>query len=421
MEYGVELYLLKLFLDPVFHKKYHSFVQTRFVNDNNKILGQLFDSVSAFHKDFPDKKLETTDLQVWYLSLFPSISPQDRSLLAKLCENLATIEAKPEMAERYIQSHIDRVRATEIAIQALKVSEGKGDFSSLADKFKAGQDTAIAVTEQYVSDELDNLIEAQVSTPGLRFRLKTLRRMLGSLRTGDFGFIFKRPETGGTTLLASEVTFMAEQVERPILWINNEEQDQKVLLRCYCAYFGITLDELARNRKKYAELYRENLGGRILLPNPPAFHRRDVERLCAAIKPSLIVIDQLDKVKGFNEDRDDLELTAKYQWARELAKEYAPLIGVCQAGVTAEGKKYLTMDDVNGSKTGKQGEADWILGVGKTHQPGLENVRHFHVVKNKLVGDTDSDPAWRHGKADVLIAPEIARYSDIGEGHQITE
>jgi replicative DNA helicase len=421
MDYSVELYLLKLFLDPVFHKKYHSFVQSKFVSDNSQILGQLFESVGEFHKNFPDKQLETSDLQVWYLSLFPSISPQDRSLLAKLCENLASVEAKPELAEKYIQSHIDRVRATEIVAHALKVSEGKGDFSGLVDRIKANQDNAVAVTEQYVSDELDSLIEAQVSTPGLRFRLKTLRRMLGSLRKGDFGFIFKRPETGGTTLLASEVTFMAEQVQNPILWINNEEQDQKVLLRCYCAYFGITLDELARGRKKYAELYRNNIGGRILLPDPTAFHRRDVERLCAAIRPSLVVIDQLDKVKGFNEDRDDLELTAKYQWARELSKEYAPLIGVCQAGVTAEGKKYLTMDDVNGSKTGKQGEADWILGVGKTHQPGLENVRHFHVVKNKLVGDSDSDPAWRHGKADVLIAPTIARYSDIGEGHQISE
>jgi replicative DNA helicase len=421
MDYSVELYLLKLFLDPVFHKKYHSFVQSKFVSDNSQILGQLFESVGEFHKNFPDKQLETSDLQVWYLSLFPSISPQDRSLLAKLCENLASVEAKPELAEKYIQSHIDRVRATEIVAHALKVSEGKGDFSGLVDRIKANQDNAVAVTEQYVSDELDSLIEAQVSTPGLRFRLKTLRRMLGSLRKGDFGFIFKRPETGGTTLLASEVTFMAEQVQNPILWINNEEQDQKVLLRCYCAYFGITLDELARNRKKYSDMYRSGIGGRILLPDPPAFHRRDVERYCANFKPSLIVIDQLDKVKGFNEDRDDLELTAKYQWARELSKEYAPLIGVCQAGVTAEGKKYLTMDDVNGSKTGKQGEADWILGVGKTHQPGLENVRHFHVVKNKLVGDSDSDPAWRHGKADVLIAPTIARYSDIGEGHQISE
>jgi replicative DNA helicase len=421
MDYSVELYLLKLFLDPVFHKKYHSFVQSKFVSDNSQILGQLFESVGEYHKNFPDKQLETSDLQVWYLSLFPSISPQDRSLLAKLCENLSSVEAKPELAEKYIQSHIDRVRATEIVAHALKVSEGKGDFSGLVDRIKANQDNAVAVTEQYVSDELDSLIEAQVSTPGLRFRLKTLRRMLGSLRKGDFGFIFKRPETGGTTLLASEVTFMAEQVQNPILWINNEEQDQKVLLRCYCAYFGITLDELARNRKKYSDMYRSGIGGRILLPDPPAFHRRDVERYCANFKPSLIVIDQLDKVKGFNEDRDDLELTAKYQWARELSKEYAPLIGVCQAGVTAEGKKYLTMDDVNGSKTGKQGEADWILGVGKTHQPGLENVRHFHVVKNKLVGDSDSDPAWRHGKADVLIAPTIARYSDIGEGHQISE
>lgn len=413
MEYSIELYLLKLFLDPVFHKKYHSFVQSKFVSDNNRLLGQLFDSLVEYHKQFPDHGLVVSDLPVWYLSQYPSISPVDRTLLSKLCENLNAIEARPELAEKYIQTHIERVKATEVAIQALKVSEGRADYNSLLDSLKSLQNETTEVSEEFFNDDLAGLLDTQVSTPGLRFRLSSLRKMLGSLRKGDFGFIFKRPETGGTTLLASEVTFMAEQVDEPILWINNEEQDQKVILRCYCAYFGVPLSELVKDRQKYRKMYADRIGGRIKLPDPTALHRRDVERLCEAIHPSLIVVDQLDKVKGFANDRNDLELQAAYQWARELSKEYAPLIGVCQASVTAENKKFLTMDDVDGSKTGKQGEADWILGIGKTHQPGLDNVRHFHMVKNKLVGDSDSDPAWRHGKADVLIVPEIARYRDI--------
>jgi hypothetical protein len=56
-----------------------------------------------------------------------------------------------------------------------------------------------------------------------------------------------------------------------------------------------------------------------------------------------------------------------------------------------------------------------MLGIGKTHQEGMENVRHFHIVKNKLIQDAEMDPTMRHGKADVLIVPEIGRYKEIGQ------
>jgi hypothetical protein len=73
------------------------------------------------------------------------------------------------------------------------------------------------------------------------------------------------------------------------------------------------------------------------------------------------------------------------------------------------------MNNVAEAKTAKQGEADWILGIGKTYDEQMEFVRHFYISKNKLTGDPDSDPSWRHGKWDVLIQPELARYKDLGE------
>ena len=71
------------------------------------------------------------------------------------------------------------------------------------------------------------------------------------------------------------------------------------------------------------------------------------------------------------------------------------------------------MNDVNNSKTGKQGEADFILGIGKVPDEGLETYRYFHLSKNKLQGDPDTEPAMRHGKFEVRIQPDIARYYDI--------
>ena len=128
--------------------------------------------------------------------------------------------------------------------------------------------------------------------------------------------------------------------------------------------------------------------------------------------PALIIFDQIDKIKGFKHDRNDLELKQIYQWAREIAKTYAPVIAVCQASGEAEGKLWLTMDMVDSSKTAKQGEADWILGIGK-EQDNTSRYRYLNISKNKLIGDKDTLPELRHGSTQVIIKPEIARYEDL--------
>jgi hypothetical protein len=137
-----------------------------------------------------------------------------------------------------------------------------------------------------------------------------------------------------------------------------------------------------------------------------------IETILKNTNPALIIFDQIDKIKGFKADRNDLELKAIYQWAREMAKTYAPVIAVCQANGEAEGKLWLTMDMVDSSKTAKQGEADWIIGIGK-EQDNTSRYRYLNISKNKLLGDEDTLPDLRHGAFKVLIKPDIARYEEI--------
>jgi KaiC/GvpD/RAD55 family RecA-like ATPase len=241
--------------------------------------------------------------------------------------------------------------------------------------------------------------------------------MLGSLRGGDFGFVFARPETGKTTFLASEVTYMAEQVPDeagPVLWINNEEQGSKVKIRCAQACLGVTMTDLFRDVKRANAAYQAKMRGKLRMVDDAGMSKKRLEALCKQLKPSLIVIDQIDKIKGFDNDREDLRLGAIYQWARELAKTHGcPVIAVCQADGTGEGQKWLTMAHVANAKTAKQAEADFIIGIGKIHDPGYDTIRYLHISKNKLMGDEDSDPSLRHGRQEVLIEAETARYKDL--------
>lgn len=291
-------------------------------------------------------------------------------------------------------------------------AEGRPDIQKIENLLEEFETDDLDEQESpFVEDSLVDIYNGQIRDPGLRWRLHSLNRAVGSLRKGDFGVIFARPETGKTTFLASEISHFATQSQHPILWFNNEEQGTKVKFRIFQAYFGKTLKDIAANIENYEKLFLEHTN--IKLYDNASIHKRKVEELCKEYKPALIVFDQLSKVKGFQNDREDLRLGQAFAWGRELAKEYCPVLAVNQADASGEGKKYLNMDNVANAKTAIQAEADLIIGIGKSHDNGFEYIRHLNICKNKLSGDEDTDPTLRHSKIDVLIQPDLARYHDL--------
>lgn len=374
----------------------------------------LYRTLNNFHLSNEAKEsLQLQDLKV----LFFINQPKDEDFWNGVFEQLQSIYPNESIIQQYIQGIVRRRVLRDISLKAYDAAEGRGTFEEVATMFSSmeshQQEESNTGVDEFVSDNLDELLNYTYRTPGLRWRLNTLNKSLGSLRKGDFGFIFARPETGKTTFLASEVSFMAEQADGPVLWCNNEEVNEKVKSRIYQATVGATLEQMLSNTRKYDGIYNERLRDKILMPKQSSYGRKDIERLCQRYKPSLIVIDQIDKITGFAADREDLILGAIYQWTRELAKLYGPVIGVCQADGSGENQRWLTMGNVANAKTSKQAEADWIIGIGAIHDTGWERVRFLNISKNKLAGDKDSDSSLRHGKLEVLIEPEIARYKDI--------
>jgi len=387
------------------------------VKDLSKEVQPFYSALDSFHQQNTAK----TPLSVGDLSnLVLATSHKDRDYNIGVLEQLEGLSARPDTTAILIQSILSNKALKEISLAAYDVTEGRLDPAKLREMFQdfLGQEEAASQEEavEFVTDDLEELASGAITTHGLRWRLSTLNQVLGSLRKGDFGFIFARPETGKTTFLASETTYMAEQLDEdagPIVWFNNEEQGSKVKLRCYQASLGLTMTELLADLPGNREAYMEKTHGKLKLYDSGNIHKNTVESLCRRYKPSLIIFDQIDKIHGFTNDREDLRLGSIYVWARELAKKYAPVIGVCQADGTGEGVKWLTMGHVANAKTAKQAEADWIVGIGKVPDQGYENIRYLHASKNKLLGDSDSIGDQRHGKREVLIRPERARYEDI--------
>ena len=391
---------------------YNKYINYIDIKNENKELVFLYNCLKELHTLYK-KDLSLDEYVLYCLS---NVNDKDRQVVESLLSTLQGSTIDDQFVGDILTTLRNKKLAYELALVSLDVSEGRSSVDKIFNTIDTFEQQKIVEQVEFVSGNLNELYNDAIKTTGLRWRLTTLNRMLGSLRKGDFGFIFARPETGKTTFLASEITFFAGQLSEemgPILWFNNEEQGSKVMLRCIQASLGLTQAELFSNINHHQSTFDTNGGQFIKIFDSANIHRRQVEQLCKELNPALVVFDQIDKIKGFTDDREDLRLGAIYIWSRELAKTYCPVIGVCQADASGEGKRWLTMENVANAKTAKQAEADWILGIGKTHDTALEYVRHFHLSKNKLSGDADTEPEMRHGKADVLIKPLIARYEDM--------
>lgn len=403
-------------VSPEIYKKYQSYINIEYIKEVYPDLFKIFLLLNNFRLNYPDST-SVGDFHAFVIEMARP-SPKERAKLEAILAPILASDVSVDAVESLCRSMARNAALQKMAVTAFEVidkPEREAELRSLWELFQSNQsaDAPVGETYQFVTSDLEELYRRVIQAPGLRWRLPSLNESLGSLRKGNFGFVFARPETGKTTFLADQVPFMAEQTTRPILWFNNEQVGDEVQIRIYQGTLGIPLEimfsDIPRAKKEFLRL----TGDRIKLIDEAQIGRSFVERMCEAMNPALILFDQIDKITGFDNDREDLKLGAIYQWARELAKTYAPVIGVCQADGSGEGSKWLTMSNVANAKTAKQAEADWILGIGRTNEIGMEQVRHFHLSKNKLIGDSDTRHDRRHDRWDVLIEPELARYKDI--------
>lgn len=410
-----ELSVVRYLLSFERFQKYSMYVS---IPEDMRELVKVWHSLQLLHKKYPDSDKTLSELWTMVLTCYPQLRDVEKDAIADLFLQLEKVEVRDEVLQDLLSGLSKRSKAREIALAAFEVSEGRKTadiLESLLESYKGEKQTyEWTNSRNFVTDDIYELEQSCVKSPGLRWRLDCLNRSLGPLRDGDFGFLFTRPETGKTTFVADQTTFFAEQADRPIVIFSNEEQGKKVRIRSYQACLGLTSDELWKNKQDNLDEYRKRTKGLIRIYDDASIHKNEVEAIVREIKPCLIVFDQIDKIRGFDADRPDLVYGRIYQWARELAKQYQlAVIGVCQSDGTGEGVKWLTMSHVAEAKTSKQAEADWILGIGRSNESGVESIRFFNISKNKLLGDDHTDPNERHGRFEVYIRPMIARYEDL--------
>ena len=348
-----------------------------------------------------DGDFTRAELQAFFDSENPALPDNTRLRYWEFFETLNdAVGVNSDLQERVIKDLWLRHRARVISELSVKIFLGKEkNFGELKRLIESTAEDSIGEKTTYTEVDmgLEELLDSLTLDPDFPFAWKPLSAVVPGLDRGHFGIIFARPETGKTTFVSFLTQKYLKQGFTVAVW-GNEEPAVRTKLRIIQSYFKATRKELSERRSEYAEVWSGEISDRLHVLDCVGTTIQEIDDWCKINKPDILFIDQLDKVHisgKFN--RGDEKLKEIYLQAREIAKRNKCLVwGVSQASAEADGMLNLEYQYLDNSKTGKAGEADLIVGLGRNGNRTTENTqRGICISKNKQNG-------W-HGRVDVTL------------------
>jgi replicative DNA helicase len=382
-----------------------------------------------YFKDNPDE--ERINLESFKSMFFgfwhPKLSPEQKTHYSLVLKQALKESVPDSIRQNFVSNIVEQDYAAKMAELLTKYNDG-GDVNITREIAKLVEKAELDLEKksdiQFVDDDIGDLLSADEDVRGVRWRLRCLQESIRPMASGDFGLVCGRPDTGKTTFLTDNLTYMAPQLpeafpdrEEPfILWLNNEGPGRRIKPRLYQSAVGLSLPECVALHKKgkLVDAYVKAVGAlnRIRILDIHGWNHYDVEDVIKQTRPCIIVFDMIDNIRfaGMAQgSRTDQALEAMYQEAREWCVKY-DAIGLATSQISNEGDGLLfpTISMLKDSKTGKQGAVDFQIMIGRSNDFNSESLRGIGVVKNKLrVPGMPGDP-----RAEVFFDGNGARYMD---------
>lgn len=403
----MELSIIKLLMSKDNFTKFMKYVKFLMFEPELDLILKL---IHAYYNAYDSSHVTVDDLLAMFNHQYPAI--RDKEKYIDLIKRLAILEVNPDLAADMLMGQVQKQVASNIAKVCLdSLDTAQTDFTQLVNKELeelTALDKSINTESPFVEDDINELLKEECSKDGINWRMACLNNDLGMLRGGSLGAIFARVDTGKTSFLASEVSHFASQLkdDEIIVWANNEEKGSKVKLRIASSLTGLTKDNMQSDPDNAQAAYLSLGGSKIKLYDSAVITMYDLDRILKSFNVRILVIDQGDKliIPG-KWDKNTDRLTAIYQRLRELVKTYPKLdiLAAGQASAEAANKKWLQLDWMSESKTGKPGELDYAVGIGA--QIESPDTRYITICKNKMHNGN-------HGQWVVAFDHNIGRYYD---------
>ena len=352
----------------------------------------IFETINSSQQKY-DVDLTVDELLALHRDRYPAMPESTRNNIEEEIENLKGVApTNMSMAFDLLFNLWRRDKAREIGDKALAIWTGQSDDFGVLQRIidsALKEDPEQHETFTIIKDTLKDLIANETKTCDFKFPLKPLYSQVMGLNKGDLGIIFARPEVGKTSFccyLASEYVKAGHKV---FYWAN-EERATRLKIRIFCSLLNMSKDELYDNVESCSSKLQDmEVEDRLTVIDSVGTDISEIQSYCDLNKPDIIFVDQLDKIKvRGNFNRGDERLKELYSSAREIAKRNECLVwAVSQAGADAEGKQIISYDMLDGSKTGKAGEGDIIIGIGRNNGDyDLDPTRFLTISKNKVNG-----------------------------------
>lgn len=369
-----------------------------------EVLWDLYDSLQDAHAETVND-VTCRGLYAIHKTKFPSLTTANDKVLQELIKKIHEAEdLDRSLADVVVSRGLDELKAMRIAKVALSIAEGKeddwGEIQRLLD------DNMNVSGVEFVSTDIEELTKDIDATFRWHFNLPQLDQAVGKIGPEVFG-VLAGPVNSGKSLMGIHFAFgpdgFADQGAK-VMYIGNEENLKRTMLRAMCCYTGRTKKALLEDIIGSQRIWNQ-IKDRVFLINDYSMSVNKLSGIIPQYKPDIVLVDMLDKLKiGGTFSRTDEKLGKIYESAREIAKKHQCVVfGMSQTNGDSFGQLTIEQNQMAGSRVDKAANADLLFTLGSlpSTEEGQNLFRRLYVAKSKLEGNGE--------KINCRIIPEMSR------------
>ena len=367
-----------------------------------KEIGTIIDVINKLHKKY-DNDISLEDVMLSHRDSFPAMPEATRLRVERDINSLFTVKVQDELVADILHNFWKRTKAKQIGEQALDIFLGKsGDTSPLLSSVEDLKNNEVKLSNTYtvLNEDIETSLNEFEREPEFKFPSQ-IRDYVTGIDRQNLGVIFARPEIGKTSFAAWLCGWYVKNNLKVAYW-GNEEPVRKTRMRVAKSILELSRQEILLDKDRFIEKYKSEVLPYATFMDCVGTSIQEIEDYCFRNEVDVVFIDQLDKVRIDGEfSRGDERLKELYARSRELAKRNKVAVwAVSQASYEAHGREVIDYSMLDGSKTGKAGEADIIIGIGVSEH---EDFRTLKFSKNKINGYHGSIVLRRDGERDIFL------------------
>ena len=405
---SMELRLLRSIVDREIYNECRDRISSSMFSED---LQDIAEAIIDLHAEFSDGV--DMDVVLEHLLTKKVSSTAKNDLLGELISRINDVEPVTyDVTKKFITNLALKDQRITALNELARIIEKNGDSHEEVISILSKANYEEDIQGEVVGSSLSELEQHYTTKNKFPFNVPKLQEAIGGLSKGNLLGVFGRPEVGKSSFVASLVAgYMKAGIRTE--YYANEEPGIKIMLNIRRAATGeddaaivaaIKSKKDPTNWPKWAEY--------LTVRQISDMSIETIMSRAQKAKPEVIVLDQVDKLSLKEKyDAGHERLRALYEKSRKIAKSCDCLvINVSQASIDAEGRYKVPYSMMDGSKTGKAGELDVALGVGKAGEmhPDNEDPRAqrigLMISKNKVNG-------W-HGTANTLFDAYTNQWED---------